>query len=257
MEEPFAGVTLDVHQNRNNNTRTGSAPFIYPEFKGYFADIVWMELNTQEGRFTIASPDNDLFVRLFDFYGINGAKPTPVLPTGDIFFLDRIPPIGTKFGVSTESKCVRWDQPVILNKMNGPIRRTLYFYFRLTKTNYPFIASFWFSLLRALFVPVLFFSGFGSLRYFFFLSFIEQCQLFLSNVPAETICIPSAQKEGMGCSLTPACCFKHTSQCTVPAGRLNWNSNSGRPSVRYIHSLNCRTCNDSLSSFFQHNNETS
>ncbi|MCS3800080.1 hypothetical protein [Niastella sp. OAS944] len=36
------------------NKEIGSAPWMYPELKGYFADIVWIELNTLEGRFTIA-----------------------------------------------------------------------------------------------------------------------------------------------------------------------------------------------------------
>ena len=122
------GVSLDVYQNSNNNTHTGSSPWVYPEFKGYFADIVWMELNTLEGKFTIASPDNDLFVRLFNFYGISGAKPTPDLPNGDISFLDGIPPVGTKFGVST-SNVNALGPDSELNKMSGSIKRTLYFYF--------------------------------------------------------------------------------------------------------------------------------
>jgi hypothetical protein len=128
------GVTLNVHQNRNNHSHTGSAPWVYPEFKGYFADIVWMELNTLEGKFTIASPGKDLFVRLFNFYGISGVKPTPGLPLGDISFLDAIPPVGTKFGVSTSGVNAlgpdsEW------NKMNGPVKRTLYFYFGLPEAS--------------------------------------------------------------------------------------------------------------------------
>jgi hypothetical protein len=114
------GGTFGVHQNRNNN--------VYPEFKGYFSGIVWMELNTLEGKFTIASPDDDLFVRLFNFYGVNGARPHPELPAGDISFLDRIPPVGTKFGVSTQNVTALGPGSE-LNKMNGSIRRTLYFFF--------------------------------------------------------------------------------------------------------------------------------
>lgn len=126
------GVTYDVYQNRNNNTSTGSAPWVYPEFKGYFANIVWMELNTLEGKFTVASPDNDLFIRLFDFYGISGEKPTPGLPKGDISFLDAIPPIGSKFGVSNAS--VRGLGPGSeLNAIHESIKRTLYFYFGLPR----------------------------------------------------------------------------------------------------------------------------
>lgn len=126
------GAIYDVYQNRNNNTRTGSAPWVYPEFKGYFANVVWIELNTLEGKFTVASPDENLYLRLFDFYVVSGVKPTPDLPKGDISFLDAIPPIGSKFGVSTKS--INGLGPASeLNKMNGSIKRTLYFYFGLPK----------------------------------------------------------------------------------------------------------------------------
>ncbi|HEX8315531.1 MAG TPA: glycoside hydrolase family 2 TIM barrel-domain containing protein, partial [Flavisolibacter sp.] len=65
------GVTDNVWYNPYNNTQAGSAPWIFPEFKGYFADITWMELNTVEGRFMVASPDTGLYVRLFDFYALS------------------------------------------------------------------------------------------------------------------------------------------------------------------------------------------
>lgn len=74
--------------------------------------------------------DEDLFVRLFNFYGVSGAKPTPELPKGDISFLDGIPPVGTKFGVSTVS--VQALGPTSeLNDIHKTVKRTLYFYFGL------------------------------------------------------------------------------------------------------------------------------
>jgi hypothetical protein len=127
------GTNYNVWQNRNNSTHTGSAPWIYPEFKGYFADVTWMELNTVEGKFTIASPDTDLFVRLFDFYGLSGAKPHPVLPLGDISFLDRIPPIGTKLALNINQKTSNLGPSSEPNTINGITKRTLYFYFGLPK----------------------------------------------------------------------------------------------------------------------------
>jgi len=129
------GVTLDVYQNRNNNTHTGSAPWIYPEFKGYFSEIVWMEFNTVEGKFTVASPENDLFVRLFDFYSLSGIKPHPDLPVGDISFLDRIPPTGTKLGLNISPNARVLGPNSELNTINSPIKRTLYFYFGSPKTS--------------------------------------------------------------------------------------------------------------------------
>lgn len=122
------GVSYDVYHSRSNNTQTGAGPLIYPEFKGYFSDIVWMELSTMEGKFTVASPDNGLFVRLFDFYAINGNTPHPELPAGDISFLDNIPAIGSKMGVSPSA--VRDLGPQSdLNELSAPVKRSLYFYF--------------------------------------------------------------------------------------------------------------------------------
>lgn len=127
------GVTTNVWQNRNNNTQTGSAPWIYPEFKGYYANITWMEMNTAQGKFTIASPDTGLYVRLFNFYGLSGIRPHPELPVGDISFLDRIPPIGTKLALNISYNTSQLGPQSEPNKIAGPIKRTLYFYFGLPK----------------------------------------------------------------------------------------------------------------------------
>ena len=127
------GTSYNVWQNRYNNTHTGSAPWIYPEFKGYFADITWMELNTVQGKFTVASPDNDLFVRLFDFYGLSGIKPHPDLPPGNLSFLDRIPPIGTKLALNISPNARVLGPQSELNHVNGTTKRTLYFYFGIPK----------------------------------------------------------------------------------------------------------------------------
>lgn len=128
------GVTYNVYENRYNNTHTGSAPWIYPEFKGYYSDIVWMELSTVQGKFTVASPDNDMFVRLFDFYGLSGIKPHPELPSGDISFLDAIPPIGTKLALNISANASRLGPLGELNHLSGSKKRTLLFYFGLPKT---------------------------------------------------------------------------------------------------------------------------
>ncbi|WP_207534927.1 glycoside hydrolase family 2 protein [Desertivirga arenae] len=128
------GTTYNVFENRNNDTQTGRAPWLYPEFKGYFADVVWMELNTVEGKFTVASPNDDMFVRLFNFYGLSGIKPHPELPVGDLSFLDRIPPIGTKLGLNISPNTKVLGPLSELNVVNTPIKRTLYFYFGIPKT---------------------------------------------------------------------------------------------------------------------------
>ncbi|MEO5682496.1 MAG: glycoside hydrolase family 2 TIM barrel-domain containing protein [Chitinophagaceae bacterium] len=129
------GVTDNVWQNMNNNTQTGSAPWLFPEFKGYYADISWMELNTVEGKFLMASKDSGLYVRLFDFYGLSGVKPAPELPAGNISFLDAIPPIGTKLGLNISYNTTALGPQSELTKITAPVKRTLYFYFGLQKTN--------------------------------------------------------------------------------------------------------------------------
>ncbi|WP_374166623.1 glycoside hydrolase family 2 TIM barrel-domain containing protein [Arcticibacter sp. MXS-1] len=127
------GTTYNVWENRNNNTQTGSAPWIYPEFKGYYADVTWMEMNTVEGKFTIASKDENLFVRLFDFYALSGARPHPDLPVGNISFLDAIPPTGTKLALNISPNASRLGPEGELNEIKGARQRTLYFYFGLPK----------------------------------------------------------------------------------------------------------------------------
>ena len=127
------GTSINVWQNAYNNTQTGSAPWIYPEFKGYFANVTWMELNTVEGKFLIASPGEDLYIRLFDFYGLSGAKPFPDLPAGNISFLDCIPPMGTKLALNISPNTTALGPQSEVNHLNGTYKRTLYFYFGLPK----------------------------------------------------------------------------------------------------------------------------
>jgi hypothetical protein len=75
-----------------------------------------------------------MFVRLFDFHGLSGPVPQPVLPAGDISFLDNIPPIGTKlaFGLNNDTSSLGpLGEP---NKVKGITKRSLYFYFGLPES---------------------------------------------------------------------------------------------------------------------------
>jgi hypothetical protein len=128
------GTVVNVWQNLYNNTQTGYSPMVYPEFKGYYGDITWMEFNTTEGKFYIASKDQGLNVRLFDFYGLTGIKPSPALPVGNISFLDCIPPIGTKLAMNVNSNTASLGPQSELTTINKPVKRTLYFYFGMPKT---------------------------------------------------------------------------------------------------------------------------
>ena len=129
------GVTDNVWQNAYNNTQTGSSPWTFPEFKGYYAGITWMEMNTVEGKFLIASKEKDLYVRLFDFYGLSGVKPSPELPAGNLSFLDAIPPIGTKLALNIDYNTTKLGPASELTKINTTQKRTIYFYFGLPKTS--------------------------------------------------------------------------------------------------------------------------
>lgn len=129
------GTTRNVWENAYNNTQTGSSPWIFPEFKGYYADISWMEINTVEGKFIVASPEKGLFVRLFDFYGLSGVKPNPTLPTGNLSFLESIPPLGTKLALNIDSNTPKLGPTSELNHLAGPTKRKLLFYFGTLQTD--------------------------------------------------------------------------------------------------------------------------
>ena len=131
----IAGTPVNVWQNLYNNTHTGYSPIAYPEFKGYYGEVNWMELSTVEGKFYIASPDTGLFVRLFDFYALSSAnKPHPELPVGNISFLDCIPPIGTKLAVGLTTNTRVYGPMSELNHVSGSKKRVLQFYFGMPKT---------------------------------------------------------------------------------------------------------------------------
>jgi beta-galactosidase/beta-glucuronidase len=127
----LSGVSLDVHQKFYNNTQTGSLPWIYPEFKGYYSDITWIEFNMVEGKFLVVAKEKNLFVRLFDFASLSGPEIHPPLPKGNISFLDGIPPTGTKLATNIETRTSKLGPQSELNRMDTPIKRTLYFYFGL------------------------------------------------------------------------------------------------------------------------------
>ncbi|MEO6733461.1 MAG: glycoside hydrolase family 2 TIM barrel-domain containing protein [Ferruginibacter sp.] len=130
------GTPVNVWQNIYNNTQTGYAGHIYPEFKGYYGDISWMELSTVEGKLYIATQDSGLFVRMFDFYALSSAtKPHPELPVGNISFLDCIPPIGTKLATGLTTNTKVYGPQSELNHLSGNKKRTLYFYFGMPKTS--------------------------------------------------------------------------------------------------------------------------
>lgn len=97
------GVYLGQWHNDYNNTITGEniPKMIYPEFKGYFANLYWMQLLTKNVPITVLCASEDVFLRLYT--PESPKKPyntAPDFPEGDISFMHAINPIGTKSQVA-------------------------------------------------------------------------------------------------------------------------------------------------------------
>ncbi len=120
------GGTLDVWHNTYKNFKVNTA-WDYPEFVGYFDDFNWVVFDTQDGPITIATENDDLFLRLYSQEDGDDPRHTKMIwPDGDISFLHAIPAIGTKFKAA--------DQYGPMSRKfeaSGRYKGTLYFYFGL------------------------------------------------------------------------------------------------------------------------------
>jgi hypothetical protein len=123
------GVSYNVWSKIYNNTQTGAYPFFYPEFKGYFSNFTWIEFSTALGKILIATDDHDLYLRLYNFYGITGPISYPLLPPGDISFLDCIPALGSKLAIGLTTDASVYGPAGKMTEMNGPKKHKLWFYF--------------------------------------------------------------------------------------------------------------------------------
>jgi hypothetical protein len=93
------GVTFGNWENDYNNTITGYSGWVYPEFKGCFSNVRWLQLETTEGMITVV-PENIPYVQVLtpEQPPDNLIGKTKVnLPQCGLGFLHAIPPIGTKF----------------------------------------------------------------------------------------------------------------------------------------------------------------
>ncbi len=94
------GGTLNVWENDYNNTITGHRGWLYPEFKGCFSGVRWLQLATTEGLITAVPENPAAFVQVltpeFPPKKIQGKAAVP-LPESGLAFLEIIPPIGSKF----------------------------------------------------------------------------------------------------------------------------------------------------------------
>ena len=91
------GGSLGIWNKAYNNTETGES-WVYPEFKGYHANLYWAKLLTKTQPITIVTETEDLFLRLFTpaFKTDQWKNYETLFPSGDISFMQGIPSIGTK-----------------------------------------------------------------------------------------------------------------------------------------------------------------
>lgn len=93
------GTPFGVWEKKYNNTITGES-WEYPEFKGYHANLYWVQVQTKEAPFTIYTEDENIYLQMLKPLPPKGAYndyTSPAFPKGDISFLQAIAPIGTKF----------------------------------------------------------------------------------------------------------------------------------------------------------------
>src|SRR5690606_30762948 len=60
------GAVFGLWEKAYNNTVTGEAGYVYPEFKGYHANMYWARIEGKDAPgFTVYVHGNDLFLHLF------------------------------------------------------------------------------------------------------------------------------------------------------------------------------------------------
>ncbi|MFH6993826.1 glycoside hydrolase family 2 TIM barrel-domain containing protein [Flavobacterium sp. FlaQc-48] len=91
------GTTYGIWEKDYNNTITGESfeNLIYPEFKGYHANLLGANLKAGTASFKVFSESDNLFLRLFTpdlpKNAFPGSYPQPAFPEGDISFMYEIP----------------------------------------------------------------------------------------------------------------------------------------------------------------------
>ena len=129
------GTNYGIWHKDYNNTITGESfeNLVYPEFKGYHANLYWATIENKETPFTVYSASDGVFLRLFtpeEPKGRqDGVNTMPDFPAGDISFLFDIPAIRSFKPVSQHGP---QSQPgnIRIKKGDEGIRLNLYFDFR-------------------------------------------------------------------------------------------------------------------------------
>ncbi len=123
------GQQLGVWQKSYNNTITGES-WIYPEFKGYYSELRWLQLQTKESNFVIFPERNNVYLQLLKPEKPKGAtnnNTSPPFPDGNIGIMHAIPAIGTKFN---RPEVMGPQSQKNVRHGNEPVNGVLYFNFR-------------------------------------------------------------------------------------------------------------------------------
>lgn len=91
------GTTFGLWEKDYNTTITGESfeNLVYPEFKGYHANVIGVNLKAEKGNLKFFSENDKLFLRLFTpdlpKNALEGSHPQPEFPQGNISFMYEIP----------------------------------------------------------------------------------------------------------------------------------------------------------------------
>ncbi|MFV0378497.1 MAG: glycoside hydrolase family 2 TIM barrel-domain containing protein [Mangrovibacterium sp.] len=129
------GTNYGIWEKAYNNTITGDEyeQLVYPEFKGYHANLYWASLESDKVPFTVYSETDGLFFRVFTPQEPanlrDGAKTMWEFPEGDLSFLFDIPAMRSgkpiaELGPNSQPSTIR------IKKGDEGLRMTLWFDFR-------------------------------------------------------------------------------------------------------------------------------
>lgn len=88
------GVAYNVWENEYNDPIPGES-FVYPEFKGYFSNCSWMNIETQEGLISIVNETPNTYIGIYQPRDGRDAL-LYTLPESGISVMDVIPPVRNK-----------------------------------------------------------------------------------------------------------------------------------------------------------------
>lgn len=132
------GANYNVWEKEYNNTVTGDRfeSLVYPEFKGYHANLYWATLESDKAPFTVYSETDGLYFRVFTpeepSLRRNGENTMHKFPEGDLSFLYDIPAMRSfkaipELGPNSQPSTIR------IKSGDDGLRMKLWFDFRVKK----------------------------------------------------------------------------------------------------------------------------